>query len=119
MLIPWIYWGIRNIAFKGDPGSSMKPLLIATWAIAVVSGLAMLWSYQGQRGRTGQAPGYFPHDVSILPAHNQFNLILSLHPHCPCSCATVEELSKILAHTGASMRVHILMFAPAGADASW
>jgi len=97
----------------------MKPLLIATWTIVVVAGLSVLGSYQGQRGRTGQAPLAYPSNASFIPAHNQFNLILSLHPHCPCSSATVEELSKILAHTGASMRVHILMFAPAGADANW
>jgi hypothetical protein len=97
----------------------MKPFLVILWLSLVVAGFTMLAHYQWKPGGKGAAPAVWPERVSIAPTPGKFNLVLSLHPHCPCSAATIEELNRILAHTAQALRVHILLYSPADADKAW
>lgn len=97
----------------------MKAFIIAVWLVVVCCGLVALGKYQAQPGAKGRSPNEWPRDSEILPARNVYNLVISLHPHCPCSSATVEELGAILAHTHNSMHVQILMFSPEGEKVEW
>jgi len=92
----------------------MKPLVVAAWMLFICVGLAYLWKYQARPCDKGRAPVAWPADATVLPVPEKFNLVLSLHPHCPCSNATAEELDKLLAHTGSSMHVQVLLYAPTG-----
>jgi hypothetical protein len=97
----------------------MKAVGILAWALLVSAGMLGLMRYAAAPGKSGQAPQSWPTNESISPAPGRFNLVLSLHPQCPCSVATAEELSGILARTGEAMEVHALVFTPAGAGNDW
>jgi len=97
----------------------MKALFITFWITSVTAGSAWLWNYELTRGRKGEAPPRWQSSSQLVLDDNRHNLLVSLHPHCPCSRATVEELSRILAHTGERMKVHALLFAPENAAEEW
>jgi hypothetical protein len=97
----------------------MRATIVTLWAVGICFGLAWLWNYSVQPGIKGDAPAAWPTQASITPVPQRYNLVLSLHPHCPCSSATAEELAGILARTGDSMQVHVLLYKPHDAATDW
>jgi hypothetical protein len=96
----------------------VKIFLVFVWAAAVAAGMASIWSYSSRPGERAPAPAVMPADIPLQEA-GKFKLVLSVHPRCPCSNATVDELSAILARTDSALQVHALIFSPAEADAAW
>jgi hypothetical protein len=41
------------------------------------------------------------------------------HPKCPCTRATVEELSKLMAHTQDRLKAFVLFVKPRGVPSDW
>lgn len=97
----------------------MKPFLVTMWALLVVGGFTALLNYQARPGAKETAPARWQLHTNFSLDQKKFNLIVSLHPQCPCSAATVEELNAILAQTASLMHVQILLFVPAGANPDW
>src|SRR6185295_8232539 len=46
-------------------------------------------------------------------------LFLALHPHCPCSQATVSELSRILTRAPGTAEVTVLLYKPSSESDEW
>ena len=62
-----------------------------------------------------------PHALPIFPQNQQItfdktkaNLILFIHPFCPCSYATVNELKRVLAKTNADIAINVVFIKPKG-----
>lgn len=97
----------------------MRSVFITVWVLVVSSGFALLLTYAARPGGVGPDAPAWPRNVSISPAADHYNLVLSIHPKCPCSNATAEELATILAHTRSAMQVHVLVYTPADALSAW
>jgi hypothetical protein len=41
------------------------------------------------------------------------------HPHCPCTRASIAELSKLVARVSDRLAVHVLFMRPAGVGEKW
>jgi hypothetical protein len=63
---------------------------------------------QGQVAPTW--PGTVPRDK--VPARTHSTLVMSVHAYCPCSAASLEELSRILAKTRDRLSVELLFYRP-------
>jgi hypothetical protein len=46
-------------------------------------------------------------------------LIVALHPRCPCSRATLDELEEIVQQCGDRLAVHVLFYIPKGSAPEW
>jgi hypothetical protein len=44
---------------------------------------------------------------------------MSVHPHCPCTRASIEELSHLMARGQGLVSAFVLVWTPAGGDAEW
>jgi hypothetical protein len=55
----------------------------------------------------------------ILRKPGRFTLVMTLHPQCPCSRATLNELSQLMTRTGEQIDAHVLFVQPPGAPANW
>jgi hypothetical protein len=97
----------------------MKIIFLTLWVIAVGTGMGALWTYGSRPGEKGPAPSDWPADNFIAPQAGKYNLVLSFHPQCPCSSATVEELSAILARTSEQLHVHALVYLPSSTSAAF
>jgi len=90
-------------------------LLLSVWATACLTGFLLLWNYSFTPGETEEAP-------LKIPSHFQdgrFHLLMSIHPRCPCTKASLAELHRILAKTKGKMGVSILVYMPRGEQREW
>ncbi len=89
------------------------------WAAAVGAGMMTMWAYANAPGPSADAPVRWPASSRIPPPAGRPVLVIALHPQCPCSRATVSELSRLLAHAAAPPEVHLLFVAPSTVEDSW
>jgi len=89
------------------------------WILAVSSGFAVLWNYAASPGRAGTPPVHWPARARFQPDPTRFALVVAVHPHCPCSRATIAELAVIMTQGHDRVRAHVLMVRPAGFSRGW
>jgi hypothetical protein len=89
------------------------------WGAAVCGGFLTLWSYQAAPGPIAAAPESWPGSSRLARPADRPVLVVALHPQCPCSRATIAELSRLLAHTAAPPAVHLLFVAPPDVSDAW
>ena len=70
---------------------------LAAWLLTIGAGLAMLRAYAETPGPPATAGATWPAEASIARVPRTPVLLLFLHPHCPCSRATIGELARLLA----------------------
>jgi hypothetical protein len=94
-------------------------LLVALWVAGVVFSAALLGDYEFTPGEQGETVKRWPSGISVAFTAKKFNLVVAAHPHCPCSRASLGELSEALATASGPVEVHIVYYQPPGATAEW
>jgi hypothetical protein len=96
-------------------------LFISTvfWLLLVVVGLLVLWNYENTPGVAAQPPLRWPADSRIQRAPDGATLVILVHPHCPCTRATIGELALLMAHTQGRLTAYVLFLKPAGFSDDW
>jgi len=94
-------------------------LVIAGWLVGITFGLSRLWTYQNTAGIAAQAPHVWPVNTPIDHNSTQPALVMFIHPQCPCSRATIEELNRLMAVCHDKMTCTVLMIHPAGTPDHW
>jgi len=89
------------------------------WTIVVATGLGVLWHYQTAAGIAGAPPTRWPRDSRIVPANDRPTLVVALHPHCPCSRASMEELDRLMARVHDRVSAHVLFIKPRELSDDW
>src|SRR6266852_9309694 len=92
---------------------------ILLWFLAVGAGLSFLWSYENAPGLAAAAPSRWPNDSRIKPAPDRATLVMLIHPQCPCTRASVEELDKLMAHCQGRMNAYVVLMKPHGFADDW
>jgi hypothetical protein len=75
--------------------------------------------YAGSPGDSASAPAHWPVASKIERGTNTPTLLVFMHPHCPCSQATMGEFELLLAQTKNAFATHILFVVPKGASNEW
>lgn len=89
------------------------------WLAASALGFAWLMRYETRPGSPAQPPRAWPVD-SRLPHESQcWTLVLFLHPHCPCSNATLDELAVLQTRMATNFRVILVFCRPQGVPGDW
>ncbi len=101
------------------PPSSRVLALGIAWLTLVVLGLAALARYSYTPGDSGIPGARFPTGSPITSTSGRATLVLLAHPQCPCSRASIEELSKLMAHATGRLDAHVLFLRPDGFAAGW
>jgi hypothetical protein len=95
------------------------PLAVAIWAIVVVAGMAEMVHYQMTPQADGKGMATWPARANLVRDAACPTLVMFLHPQCPCSRASLNELAQIIAKTDQKMVVDILFVQPSGASVDW
>ncbi len=66
-----------------------------------------------------QATATWPADTQIARSTGRPALLIFLHPACPCSRASVQELARLLTHIGLSVDTTAVFVRPEGFSAGW
>jgi hypothetical protein len=87
----------------------------AAWILAVLAGMAWLWSYASHPGAPLSVPRTWPVDTALTLDRQAPTLLFVLHPKCPCSRASIAELSRALSMCKVLPALHIVIVKPDGA----
>jgi hypothetical protein len=89
------------------------------WLCALTLGLFGLMRYDATPGAVAVVPATWPPDAGLARAADRPTLVVALHPHCPCSRATMDTLEAMLAVSPGAPQVYLLFFADPSQPASW
>ncbi len=98
---------------------SFVHLALLAWSLVTVCGFRWLLKYEITPGNAGSVAQTWPTNSSITPDSTLPNLILLVHPHCPCSKATIAELAELMSRCPRLVSVHILFVKPSQFPAGW
>jgi hypothetical protein len=97
----------------------VTPMLVALWLALSVFGLSRLWMFQQTAGAAAQAPTEWPAKTQLERHPALPTLVLFIHPQCPCSRATIEELNHLMATCHDKLTCTVLMIHPAETPTGW
>lgn len=86
--------------------NKMLTIAVCIWAGAVFLGILALARYSNT---AGAQPRFAE---SLVDGSAPFRLVMFVHPQCPCSRASVEELSRLMAACGGKIRGEVYVFHP-------
>ncbi|MAT69365.1 MAG: hypothetical protein CMJ58_07535 [Planctomycetaceae bacterium] len=85
---------------------------LTLWLGLCLYGLASLLAYSQTPGLSARPPHRTNVDVPRPADSSCYELVVAIHPHCPCTRATLEQLSRILRATQKQLRVTALFYCP-------
>ncbi len=89
------------------------------WLLSVCAGMAGLWIYATSPGAIEPAPRVWPAGSVLRLATGRATLVMLVHPHCPCTRASIRELDRLMARTRGLLAAHVLFLKPDGLDDDW
>ena len=93
--------------------------LLAVWGLVVCSGFVLLQGYVTRPGDAGSPPVRWPEDNPFRRDGHRSTLLIFLHPLCPCSSASVEELGYVLSQCGERVSAHAVLLVPSHRPEEW
>jgi hypothetical protein len=94
--------------------------MLLAWGVAIVVGMCWMVRYQMTPAALGsETPSHWPQGLSFSHSTDRFTLVMTLHPECPCSRASLAELTQIMSRSEGHVDAHLLFVHPANAPANW
>lgn len=89
------------------------------WLLAVFAATTALWNHKETPGEVAIAPHEWPATTRLARAAGHPTAVLFVHPLCPCTPASLEELRQVTEQMRGKLDVHVVFALPDGSDASW
>lgn len=90
---------------------------LALWCVGLTVGAHALWRYSATPGETGPSPERWPAEAPFQPTPGRAAMVMLAHPHCPCTRASLAELTQLATRGGAE--AWVLFVRPEGAKPGW
>lgn len=84
------------------------------WTAAVLYGLVLLWEFNLKAGPEVATEARWPVGSELAGPEGNPKLVVFLHPQCPCSRATVDELAVVLARVDRKLDVDAVFVSGSG-----
>ena len=102
------------------PSSEILHFASATvWLFLVALGLGFLMRYANAPGEQGEALSLWPAESGIPRSDSKPTLLVFAHPKCPCTGATLEELSWVMDQCQDTVDCRVLFFHAQGEGPEW
>ena len=95
------------------------PALVVLWVFSLIGGLYVAVDYQNRPGEPGCPPATFPNGSKLSLSGTAPTLIINIHPHCPCTRATLEELGRVVARANRRPKIYALFLRPEEFAPDW
>jgi hypothetical protein len=93
--------------------------VVGTWLALVLWGMFVLQRYGSTPASLDTAPSRWPAASRVVRAPQRPDLVMLAHPYCPCTRASLAELSRLVTRLPHRMGVHVLFIHPEGVEAGW
>ena len=94
-------------------------MLFGSWILAVAAGFSTLARHAAKPGDPGSPPQMRPGGSRLSFDAERYTLFIFLHPRCPCSRASLEELNRVVARCGRRLAARAVMIRPEGTSSVW
>jgi hypothetical protein len=94
-------------------------VLALAWLLLASIGFAGLARYGAKSGESQPAPSDWPADTRVAFAADHSNIVMAIHPRCPCSQASLEELARLLPKCPRDVHLSFLVWRGASLPAGW
>lgn len=92
---------------------------ILGWLFAVGVGLRLIMDYENTPGRGGVSAAEWPADSQIPRTPGLPTLVTMVHPHCPCSRASVGELALLMVQGQGLVNANVVFVKPRDFPEEW
>jgi hypothetical protein len=92
-------------------------LAAGIWLLAMAAGMAGLADYSMRAGEETTPPYVAP--PAARAASGKYQLLMFAHPRCPCTAASLAELSRVLARCGDRVDAQIWFYRPENESDEW
>jgi hypothetical protein len=92
---------------------------ITVWLGCVAGGLKTLYDYQIRPGQSAESPARMPRSTAVKAEPARLTLVMFLHPHCPCSRASLGNLEQILSRSQGRMAAYVVFCVPRSGGEGW
>lgn len=89
------------------------------WLTLVLGGMATLWNFENTPGTPTHLPTTWPLETRLELHSKRPTLLTFLHPLCPCSTNTLEELEHIVARLQDTVSYIIVFSSPGEKNEEW
>jgi hypothetical protein len=101
-------WSHRYLAAAG-----------AFWILSLIIGFLILAQEEFTPVKASSRVALFPRSSALQLVSDKPTLVLFVHPHCPCTRASLHELDGLLAQTQNRVSAIIVITIPDGVPAGW
>jgi hypothetical protein len=91
----------------------------ALWLSMIGTGIGFLRDYESTPGVAAAAPDRWPADSRIRRATDRATLVMLAHPQCPCTRASIGELSRLMTQAQGRVTAYILFIKPPNFSTDW
>jgi hypothetical protein len=91
---------------------SLSPAIPLMWLGLAVWGSFAMMSYSSKPGPVGAPPARWPAASRVPQQFHRPTLIMFVQPNCPCSKASVGELSLLMTHCQGCVNARVLFLKP-------
>jgi hypothetical protein len=93
--------------------------MIGLWFLGCATAVALLAIYSQTPGAGGAAVPVLVDDLAIAPDPDRPTLVMFVHPRCPCTRASVEELARLQRRLKGRFATRVVFAVPAGMAEHW
>ncbi len=94
-------------------------LSLTGWLLAASTGLGLVVKYGNTAGSSGTTPTEWPAESLLRRTPGLPTLVMMIHPHCPCSRASISELALLMTHGYGRVNADVVFVKPAGFTEEW
>jgi len=89
------------------------------WLAACVGGGTVLLRYSSTAGERGNTLSQWPVNSRIAQCKDEDTLVIAVHPHCPCTRASMVELNDLMLALKGKVKAYVLVMKPREFPAGW
>ena len=91
----------------------------AVWLALVLAGFGYMLVYEATPGAEHPRPHWWPAPAAVKLSLQQPTLLMFVHPQCPCSRASLDELAQLMTRAQGLVDAHVLFTRPKGETDDW
>lgn len=94
-------------------------LVVVAWCGAIAWGLRVVYAHTTTPGAQGDAAVAWPADAPFARATDNFTLVMFVHPDCPCTASSLEELRAVVHDAARSPAIVFVVGTGGSSGADW
>jgi len=101
------------------PANAVIPVLATIWLTISACGLGFLMRYSHAPGDSGKVAETWPKASGLERSSSKPTLLVFAHPKCPCTSATMHELSWLMTRCHDLVDCRAIFFKPSKENEDW